>query len=272
MALTNETVARVTVARARMAGSALLSVCALALALGACGSSSHSTTRFADSELSAGDADPAARAESSSSNVATAPSAATERDQSKAIAATVTAAQRAYHREARGSKLRRETARIARDEILLSALGRGDVAAAQAEADAQLRSAANHLAHVTRISVTRAQRVLVNATLNSDGTFVVAPARSVLQLNGRRLGTLLVSIQDVTGFVKLVHRTTLADVVVRGASGQVRASLASAAGVQLPLSGDVGIAGRTYAVRSFRELGWGNEALTVWILEGDHPL
>jgi hypothetical protein len=182
------------------------------------------------------------------------------------LAASVRAARGVYNRETKGWKLRGETDRIARDGVLLGALARGDVAGAQAAANAQLLSPSNHLAHVTRISVVRGKHVLLNATLNSDGVFVVAPARRELRLRGRRLGTLLVSIQDVTGFVKLVHRRTLADVVVRGASGQVRASLPSAARVRLPVSGSVSIAGRAYAVRSFGELGWGNEALTVWVL------
>jgi hypothetical protein len=44
--------------------------------------------------------------------------------------------------------------------------------------------------------------------------------------------------------------------------------LGAAAGVRLPSSGHVTIAGRGYFVRSFGEIGWGNEPLTVWILEG----
>ena len=85
-------------------------------------------------------------------------------------------------------------------------------------------------------------------------------------MRGRALGTLLVSLQDVTGFVKLVHRRTGAEVLVRGASGHVRTSLAAAASVRLPMSGRVTIAGRGYFVRSFIEIGWGKEPLTVWIL------
>jgi hypothetical protein len=60
----------------------------------------------------------------------------------------------------------------------------------------------------------------------------------------------------------------LAEVLVLGASGHVRTSLGAAARVRLPVSGQVTIAGRRYFVRSFREIGWGNEPLTVWILEG----
>ena len=139
-------------------------------------------------------------------------------------------------------------------------------AGAQAEADAQLRSPANHFAHVTRISVVRGSRVLVNAIVNSDGVFVVAPGSRVLRLHGRFLGTLLVSIQDVTGYVKVVHDLTGADAVARGASGRVRTSRGGPTGVRLPPSGHVTIAGRRYSVRSFREIGWGNEPLMVWIL------
>lgn len=253
MALRDECVA-VTPAGTQVAGSALVSLCALALALGACGATAPSA------------ADPPDRPQSSDVAGATLPGGGSQSARVSAIAASVRAAAGAYGRETRGWKLRREADRIGRDSILLSALARGDVAAAQAEADAQLLSGANHLAHVTRISVVRGQRALVNATLNSDGSFVVAPARRDLRLRGRRLGTLMVSIQDVTGFVKLVHRRTRAEVVVRGAGGQVRASLAAAVPVPLPAAGNVMIAGRSYAVRSFRELGWGNEALMVWIL------
>jgi hypothetical protein len=185
----------------------LLALCAFALVLGACGSLHSVQDRDARA-----DALPPARA----------PRSASEASARSRLAATVHAAQGAHNRETRGSRLRYETPRIAADAILLGALARGNVAGARAEAQAQLLSPANHFAHVTRISVVRGARVLVNATLNSDGVYVVAPARRELALHGRHVGTLLVSIQDVTGFVKLVHRRTGAEVVVRGRNGQVR--------------------------------------------------
>lgn len=172
-----------------------------------------------------------------------------------------------YRNEVEGGKPAQQVARIARDGVLLAALRRGDLAGAQAEADAQLRSVANHLAHVTRIAVVRGSREVVNATINANGVFVVAPERRVLRSGGRVLGTLLVSIQDVIGFAKLVHNLTLDEVVVRGASGQVRTSPGARAHLPLPSSGQVAIAGRRYLVRSFGEIGWGREPLTVWILE-----
>ena len=181
-------------------------------------------------------------------------------------------AKQVYANETRGSKTHSELARIARDGALLDALRRGDTTGVQAEADAQLHIPLNHVAHVTRVAVNRGPRVLVNATVNADGSFVVAPATHALNANGRNLGTLLVSVQDITGFVKLVHDLTGADVLVRGSSGRVRTSLGTAAGVRLPRSGTATIAGRRYFVQSFGEIGWGSEAraheaLTVWVLE-----
>jgi hypothetical protein len=148
----------------------------------------------------------------------------------------------------------------------LNALARGDVAGAQRECDYQLHAPIEHYAHVTRISVVRGSHVLVNAIINADGVFVVAPGSTVLRAHGRVLGTLLVSLQDLTGFVKLMHRLTKAQVLARGSSGNVRTSLPAAAGVRLPSSGRVTIARRSYLVRSFGETIWGGEALTVWIL------
>ena len=234
--------------RARAPAAALL---AFSLALGACGSTR--ATADADAQLDA-----------LYSRAPATPRAATLEAR---LARSVRAAQRAYNRESKGSKLTREAGRIATDTVLLRALASGDLSRARAHAQAQLLSPANHVAHVTRISVTRAGRVLANATLNSDGSFVVAPAVRALRLRGRPLGVLLVSIQDVTGFVKLVHRRTLAEVVARGASGQVRASLPAALRVALPAAGSVTVAHRAYLVRSFTERAWGGEALTVWILQ-----
>ena len=247
-----------------MPNATLSSLCAL-LALGGCGSL-HS----GQDPDAAADAAALARPVHAPARPAPAPArpplSAGEASARSGLAATVLAAQRAYNRETKGSKLRQETNRIAADAILLGALARGDVAGARAEAQAQLLSPSNHFDHVTRISVVHGARVLVNATLNSDGTYVVAPSRRELALHGRRVGTLLVSIQDVTGFVKLVHRRTGAEVVVRGGSGQVRASLSAAARARLPRTGEVAVAGRNYLVRSFAELGWGGEPLTVWVL------
>jgi hypothetical protein len=74
-----------------------------------------------------------------------------------------------------------------------------------------------------------------------------------------------VSIQDVIGFIKLVHKYDGGDVVVRRSRGQARTSLATMPGA-LPRSGCTSIAGRRYAVDAFGERGFAGERLTVWVL------
>jgi hypothetical protein len=260
-----EQVHRATGRRGSRTGSTLVAIVAFAVALVACGSTPSAQTA----------AEPATSPPRSgvahtlplraSPPVAGARGAA--RPRQSRIDKTVKVAKLSYLSETRGRVLHQQLARIASDGILLNALSRGNVAGAQAEADAQLHSPGNHFVHVTRISVVRGSRVLVNATVNADGVFVVAPGSRVLRSHGRLLGTLLVSIQDVTGYVKVVHDLTGATVVARGGSGRVRVSRGTPPIGRLPASGHVTIIGHRYAVRSFHELGWGNEPLTVWILE-----
>ncbi len=242
---------------------ALLASAALAMLLGACGRSTSLAQLPAHSSA-------ASAAVTVRQAPARAPARARHPHRSR-IDEIVRAAKEIYHSETNGPKLHLELRRIARNGILLDALSKGDVAGALAAAEAQLQFPLNHFAHLTRISVVRGSRVLLNATINSDGVFVVAPATHLLRLHRRTLGTLLVSIQDVTGFVKLTHRNTGAEVVARGASGRVRTTLGAAAHVRLPSSGQLTIAGNRYLVRSFSEIAWGNEPtgnepLTVWIL------
>ena len=169
-------------------------------------------------------------------------------------------ARRIYDQEAGGAVGHAAVRRIARDRALLAALGSGNPAALRAAA---LRQLFNPGKHVVRLSVVRAGRKLTDV----GGAFVVAPSDLELRgAGGADLGRLEASMQDVVGYVKLVHRLTGVQVVVRGAPGHVESSLAAAASVELPASGDVTIAGRAYVVRSFRETGFAGEALEVWIL------
>jgi hypothetical protein len=79
---------------------------------------------------------------------------------------------------------------------------------------------------------------------------------------------LQLSIQDVIGYVKYMHRNVDVDVVVRGrGAAHVRTSLPAAARVALPSSGTVTVGGHRYRVRSFSEHGLAGEPLRIWILK-----
>jgi hypothetical protein len=163
-------------------------------------------------------------------------------------------ARRIYQQEAGGAVGHAAVRRVARDHALLAALDSGSPAALRAAA---LRQLFNPGKHVVRLSLRRGGQTLTDV----GGRFVVAPAR--LRLHG---AVLEASMQDVIGYVKLVHRLVGVQIVVRGAPGHAEGSLGAATQSALPASGSVTVAGRGYVVRSFRERGYDGEPLTVWIL------
>jgi hypothetical protein len=168
-------------------------------------------------------------------------------------------AKRIYRQEVGGEVGHAAVKRIARDRALVGALSTGNRTALRAAALRQLFDPGKH---VVRLSIVRGDRTLTSV----GGAFVVAPAQLELRTRaGTGRGRLEASMQDVVGYVKLVHRLAGADIVVRGRPGHVESSLATPPAA-LPASGTAAIAGRTYVVRSFHETGFGGERLTVWIL------
>lgn len=81
--------------------------------------------------------------------------------------------------------------------------------------------------HVVRIRAVTATGRLVN---DVGGPYVLAPASAPVRLQGRTVGRVTLSIQDDTGFIKLMHRFTGADVVLRTPPGPVPGSIAPAPG------------------------------------------
>jgi hypothetical protein len=154
--------------------------------------------------------------------------------------------------------------RVARDPAMKAALASGSTAQMRAIVTSRFNRVWYHW-HVSRLRVVRGGRTLVDVGV----PFVVAPSHMTLRdSHGRSLGTLQVSIQDVIGFVRYMHRNYPVDVVVRGSGAQhVRTSLPAAASVGLPRSGTATIAGARYQVRSFTARALGNEPVTAWILQ-----
>jgi hypothetical protein len=107
--------------------------------------------------------------------------------------------------------------------------------------------------HVVRLRVLRHGKVAGDV----GGRFVVG---------GPTRDGMTISIQDVIGYVKLVHRLTGQGVVVRGRPGHVAASSSAFAAARLPAAGQVAIGARTYSVTSYTEPGFAGERLHVWLL------
>lgn len=169
-------------------------------------------------------------------------------------------AQRIYQQEVTGTVGRAAVRRVARDPRLDRALEAGDAKALRADALRQLFMPGRH---VVRLRLLRGDHVLTDV----GGRFVVGEESAELRApDGRDLGRLEISMQDVLGYRKLVNRLTGADVVIRGSAGHVETSLPAAARASLPSSGTVSLQGRTFVVREFHELGFGGEPLRVWLL------
>ena len=172
--------------------------------------------------------------------------------------AALSAAKRRYLTEARGKVIHADLRQIASDRILLGALSSGNLKSALAEANRQL------VRHVVQVGVLQGSRVLVDANPTSfdvGGSAVELRAR-----NGVSLGRLQITVQDVIGFIKLIHKLNAAEVVVRSAGGQVRTSLAPLATLSLPRSGCTQIGTHRYVVSSFGEASFWGEPLTIWVL------
>lgn len=168
-----------------------------------------------------------------------------------------------YTLEAHGGAALGALHRVGRDPKLRRLLQSQNASATRAYVQQQFSAVWYHW-HVSHMRILQGSHVVVETGV----PFVVAPSQMTLRgTGGRTLGTLQVSIQDVIGFVRFMHRNHAVDVVVRGQrAGHVRTSLPAAARAHLPSTGSVTIAGRRYTVRSFHQTAWDNEPVTVWIL------
>ena len=172
-------------------------------------------------------------------------------------------ARRRYAVEVHGGVAIGTLHRVGRDPTLLRTLQSGNLSATRAYVQRQFPAVWYHW-HVSRLRILKGSRVVIDTGV----PFVVAPSQMTLRgPGGRVLGTLETSIQDEIGFVRYMHRNYPVDVVVRGqGAAHVKSSLPAAANAQLPSSGSVTLAGRRYAVRSFKETALAGEPVTVWIL------
>jgi hypothetical protein len=172
-------------------------------------------------------------------------------------------ARRRYAMEVHGGVVIGTARRVARDPTLLGTVQSADGAATRAYIRRRFPAVWYHW-HVSRLRVRKGSAVVAETGV----PFVVAPTQVTLRSSGgRTVGTLEVSVQDVIGFVRFMHRNYPVDVVVRGkGAAHIRTSLPGAEHANLPSRGPVTIAGRRYLARSFHETAWNREPVTVWIL------
>jgi hypothetical protein len=180
------------------------------------------------------------------------------------IDAVTAAAKRLYSAEVHGTHALDTRDGVGSDPKLLALLGSGNMAAVRAYVTSEYRRVWYHW-HVSYLSITRGSQTVMNIGV----PFVMpGPKMTLRGPGGRVLGTLRISMQDEIGFVRLMRRIhPTVQVVVRGRGpAHLRTSLSRAASARLPLSGSATIGGHHYLVRSFHEVAWGGEPVTIWIL------
>jgi hypothetical protein len=127
-------------------------------------------------------------------------------------------ARRLYDVEADGPSTQRVLRHVATDPRFVAAVAHDDPVALRA---AIVRFFRTPSLHVVRIRATTADGRLVG---DVGGPFVLAPATTAVTDHGRVVGHVTLSVQDDTGYMKLIQRFTGAGVVMRNATGVVPGS------------------------------------------------
>jgi hypothetical protein len=149
---------------------------------------------------------------------------------------------------------------VASDPRFVRAVATNDASAVRRRI---IRFFRDHTLHVVRVRAVAANGSVVN---DVGGPFVIAPASAGLRSNGRTIGRVMLSIQDDTGYIKLMRRFTRADVLLRTPAGQVPGSALSPGPSHLPRRGTVTYRGRTYQVFSFAAQAFPSGPLRISLL------
>ncbi len=144
----------------------------------------------------------------------------------------------------RGPRTLVQVRRVQRNQALLQAVAGHDPKAVKAASEVLLHH------HLVRLRVSSGGKLLYDL----GGPFVLAPVRADLRLHGRTIGSIVISIQDDEGYLRLTRRLVGLSVLMymRGADGRmqlVKNSLGPGVGSlqSVPASGPY-----TYKSRRFR--------------------
>jgi hypothetical protein len=148
--------------------------------------------------------------------------------------------------------------RVQSDQALLGAVARHEPAAARKAVQALLNQ------HIVRLRVSAGGRLLADV----GGPYVLAPVRAPLLLGGRQIGSLVLSIQDDEGYLRLTRRLLgLSVLMYMNAPGAtlVKNSLGPAPGV-VPASGHDTYRGRRFRVITIHARAFPSGPLTIRVL------
>jgi hypothetical protein len=181
---------------------------------------------------------------------------------SATVAATIGAVgQRLARTEAQGPTVQRVLRHVATDPRFAQAVANDDPVA--------LRTAIIRFFRTRSLHVVRVRATTVDGRLVGDvgGPYVLGPAsRTVRDRHGNPIGTVTLSVQDDTGYIKLMHRFTGATVVLRTATQTVPGSTLMPGPPTIPPRGSVLWHGRTFDTSTFTAGAFPSGPLTVALL------
>ena len=168
-------------------------------------------------------------------------------------------ARRLFRTESSGGRAHQVARLVARDPRFAHAVATADPAALRAQI---VRFFQQPRLHVVRIRATTRAGRLIN---DVGGPYVLAPTSTTVQLHGRAIGRVTLSVQDDAGYIKLLHRFTGAEVILRSALGQVPGSTLPLRRA-LPTRGTISYRGRTYGVQTLHEKAFPSGPLAISVL------
>jgi hypothetical protein len=169
-----------------------------------------------------------------------------------------------YKAEA-GSRTRVQVRRVQRNGALLKAVAAGDVAGVRTASEALLHH------HLVRLRVSSGGKLLGDL----GGPFVLAPVRAELRLGGRKIGEIVLSIQDDEGYLRLSERlaglyTLMYMEGPHGSTRLVKNSLGGGSGSlglgAVPASGAFTYRGRSFRVFTVHAEAFPSGPLTIRVL------
>jgi hypothetical protein len=161
-----------------------------------------------------------------------------------------------------GPRTLRQIHRVQRNQALLQAVARHDPVATRQASEVLLHH------HLVRLRVSAGGKLLYDL----GGPFVLAPVHAPLRLHGRPVGSIVLSIQDDEGYLRLAKRLAGLRVLMYmpGAGGQprlVKNSLGPGAGTggpgSVPASGSYSFAGKRYRVITVNAEAFPSGPLTI---------
>lgn len=201
-----------------------------------------------------------ARGAASAGEAVSAPSQPCGAAAPEVLAGTVgTVATRIYGNELASGEVRSDRRQVEVFEPLLAAVAAGDRGATLSAVTSLVYS---HT-HIVRLRVTRGGTVLADV----GGPLILAPISGHLRRGGRTIGAYVLSVQDDSGYVKLVTRFLGVPLVLRAGSHALPVEGAlSRAPTSIPARGPLVFHGRDYQSFTFTARAFPSGALSIALL------